>query len=125
MGEAQGAAQGPANDVASQAGAAQVEKMAAQQPGGFDKKAFMAAVRQAIDNTAPHTLEEADNFKESGKAEQVKGQISGMVGQNKEASERNIKDTAEAPPDTSAAKPKPVSPMPAEQPGAQVRAEER
>jgi hypothetical protein len=116
--EAQSAAQGPANEVASQAGAAQVEKMSGQQPGGFDKKAFMDAVRKAIDATAPHNLEEANDFKDSGKAGQIQGQVSGLVGQNKQAAEQGIKGATEAAPDTSAAKPKPVTPMPAEQPGA-------
>ncbi len=115
--EAQAAAHGPANEVASQAGAAQVETMSAQQPGGFDKKAFMAAVRQAIDASAPRTLEEADDFKGSGKAGQVQGQVSGLVGQNKQAAEQGIKGATEAAPDTSAARPKPVTAMPAEQPG--------
>jgi hypothetical protein len=116
--EAQSAAQGPANEVASQAGAAQVEKMGAQQPGGFDKKAFMDAVRKAIDAAAPHNLDEANDFKDSGKAGQIQGQVSGLVGQNKQAAEQGIKGATEAAPDTSAAKPKPVTPMPAEQPGA-------
>jgi hypothetical protein len=116
--EAQAAAHGPANEVASQAGAAQVEKMGAQSAGGFDKNAFMDAVRKAIDAAAPKTLEEADDFKGSGKAGQVKGQVSGLVGQNKDAAEGAIKGATEAPPDTSAAQPKPVTPMPAEQPGA-------
>jgi hypothetical protein len=116
--EAQSAAHGPANEVASQAGAAQVEKMSGQQPGGFDKKAFMDAVRKAIDATAPHNLEEANDFKDSGKAGQIQGQVSGLVGQNKQAAEQGIKGATEAAPDTSAAKPKPVTPMPAEQPGA-------
>ena len=116
--EAQAAAQGPANEVASQAGAAQVDKMGAQQPGGFDKAAFMDAVRKAIDAAAPRTLAEADDFKDSGKAGQVKGQVSGLVGQNKDQAEGAIKGATEAPPDTSAAQPKAVTPMPAEQPGA-------
>jgi hypothetical protein len=85
--EAQSAAQGPANEVASQAGAAQVEKMGAQQPGGFDKRAFMDAVRKAIDAAAPHNLDEANDFKDSGKAGQIQGQVSGLVGQNKQAAE--------------------------------------
>ncbi len=116
--EAHGAAVGPANEIASQAGAAKVEKMSAQQPGGFDKPAFMAAVRKAIDASAPHNLEEAGDFKDSGKAGQIQGQVSGLVGQNKQQAEGAIKVATEAPPDTTAAKPKPVTPMPAEQPGA-------
>src|SRR3984893_6350961 len=116
--EAQSAAQGPAHESASQAGATQVDKMSAQQPGGFDKKAFMDAVRKAIDAAAPHNLDEANDFKDSGKAGQIQGQVSGLVGQNKQAAEQGIKGATEAAPDTSAAKPKPVTPMPAEQPGA-------
>ena len=118
VGEAHAAAQGPANEVASQAAGSQVEKMAIQQPGGFDKKGFMDAVRKAIDAAAPKTLEEADDFKDSGKAAQVQGQVSGLVGQNKQAAEGDIKGATEAAPDTSAAQPKPVTPMPAENPGA-------
>ena len=116
--EAHAAAVGPPNQVASQAQAAQVEKMADQQPGAFDKAGFMAAVRKAIDASAPHTLEEADDFKDSGKAGQIQGQVSGLVGQNKQQAEGAIKGTTEAPPDTSNAQPKPVTPLPAEQPGA-------
>src|ERR1700730_9617070 len=114
---AQSAAQGPANEGATQAGATQVDKRSAQQPGGFDKKAFMDSVRKAIDAAAPHNLDEANDFKDSGKAGQIQGQVSGLVGQNKQAAEQGIKGATEAAPDTSAAKPKPVTPMPAEQPG--------
>jgi hypothetical protein len=115
--EAQAAAHGPTNEVASQAGAAQVDTMAGQQPGAFDKQAFMDAVRKAVDNAAPRSLAEADDFKGSGKAEQVKHQVSGMVGQNKDAAERDIKGATQAPADASVAKPKPVTEMPAEAPG--------
>jgi hypothetical protein len=50
---AQGAAVPPANDAPSQAAAAQVDEMGKQQPGVFDKKAFVAAVKQAIDKATP------------------------------------------------------------------------
>ena len=116
--EAHSAAVAPANDVASQAAAGQVGKMAVQQPGSFDKKAFMDAVRKAIEAAAPKNLEEADNFKSSGKAGQVKGQVSAMVGQDRQAAEGDIKQATTAPPDPSVATPKPVTPMAAEQPGA-------
>src|SRR5260370_4384807 len=76
--EAQAAAQGPPNDVASQAAQKQVDKMDQQKPGEFDKKAFIAAVKKAIDASAPKNLEEADDFKKSGKAGQGKGEGSGV-----------------------------------------------
>src|SRR5437868_2493541 len=63
--EAQAAAHGPPNDVASQAAEKQVDKMSQQKPGEFDKKAFIAAVKKAIDASAPKNLEEADDFKKS------------------------------------------------------------
>jgi hypothetical protein len=115
--QAQDAAQGPANDVASQAAAGQVEQMGQQQPGVFNKQEFVAAVRQAIEAITPQNQEQADEFKSSGKAGQVKGQVSEIVGKNKDTAQKDIKETAEAPPDTSAATPKPVTPMKPEQTG--------
>src|SRR6266851_5007538 len=116
--EAQAAAQGPPNDVASQAAEKQVGKMSEQKPGEFDKKAFIAAVKKAIDASAPKNLEEADDFKKSGKAGQVKGEVSGMVAKGKQDSEGPIKKANTEAPDTSGAKPKVATPMGEEKPGA-------
>src|SRR5712691_5236212 len=116
--EAQAAAQGPPNDVASQAAEKQVDKMSQQKPGEFDKKAFIAAVKKAIDASAPKNLEEADDFKKSGKAGQVKSEVSGMVGKGKQESEGPIKKANTESPNTSTAKPKVVTPMADEKPGA-------
>ncbi len=116
--EAQAAAQGPPNDVASQAAEKQVDKMDQQKPGEFDKKAFIAAVKKAIDASAPKNLEEADDFKKSGKAGQVKGEVSGMVAKGKQDSEGPIKKANTEAPDTSGAKPKVATPMGEEKPGA-------
>jgi hypothetical protein len=115
---AQGAALPPGNDAASQAAAAQVDEMGKQQPGVFDKKAFVAAVKKAIDDAAPKNLEEADDFKDSGKAGKAKDEIHGQVKGGKQESEKNIKQATEAPPDQSKATPKPVTPMVNDEPGA-------
>jgi hypothetical protein len=115
---AQGAAAGPANEVASQAGAAQLDEMGEQQPGVFDKAAFVAAVKAAVDKAAPKDLEEADEFKKSGKAGKVKDEVAGIVKGGKQESEKNIKGATEAAPDDSKAQPKPVTPLAPEQPGA-------
>ena len=48
-------------------------------PGTFDKKAFIAAVKAAIEAKSPKTLKEADDYKESGKAGEVKGEVKGLV----------------------------------------------
>jgi hypothetical protein len=77
--EAQAAAEPPQNERFSKAAAIQVETLSRQKPVTFDKKAFMAAVRQAIEAVTPRNLEEVENFKESGKVAQVKAQIGGLV----------------------------------------------
>jgi len=112
---AQAAARPPADDKLAQGKAANAEKMNAAQPGTFDKAAFIAAVNQAINAQAPKNLDEADNFGDSGKADAVKGQVQGQVGQGKEASAKAIETTTKAAPDTAAAKEKPVTPLSPEQ----------
>ena len=119
--EAQGAASGPPNEVAAQAGAAQVDQMAAAKPGTFDKAAFIAAVASAIDAASPKNLDEADNLKDSGKSAQVKDQVAGMVTKGKDDSAQDIKAATAAAPDTSGVTPKPVTPMTPEQQGPSPR----
>lgn len=115
--EAQKAAVPPSNDTASQAAAAQVDTMNQQKPGAFDKQAFMNAVRKAIEAAAPSNLDQAEKYKQSGKAEAVKAQVSGLTEKGKEGAQKDIKSAAEAPPDASKAKPKAVTPMNPEDPG--------
>jgi hypothetical protein len=116
--EAQGAAVPPANDTQSQAKAAQTEKMGTAKPGTFDKAAFVAAVRKAIADASPKTLDDADKFASSGKAGEVKNQVMDKVSKGKEDSAKDVKEKSSEPPDPSKAKPKPVTPMVAETPGA-------
>ncbi|MDQ0893880.1 phage tail protein [Agromyces ramosus] len=115
--EAQDAAVPPTDDIAGQAKAAKADSMDAQQPGSFDKKAFIAAVKAAIEAKSPKTLKEADDYAESGKAGEVKGEVKGLVTQGKEGSAKDIETATEAPPDQSKAVAKPVTPMPQEDPG--------
>ncbi|BCW71114.1 hypothetical protein [Arthrobacter sp. NicSoilB8] len=115
--EAQGAALPPTDDVAGQAKAAKVDTMDAQQPGTFDKQGFIAAVKAAIEAKSPKTLEEADEYKKSGKAGEAKGEVKGLVGQGKAGQAKDIEAATGAPPDQSKAVPKPVTPMAQEQPG--------
>ena len=118
--EAQGAALPPTDDVAGQAKAAKADTMDAQQAGTFDKQAFIAAVKTAIEAKSPKSLEEADEYKESGKAGEVKGEVKGMVTQGKEGSAKDIETATEAPPDQSKAVPKEVTPLQQEDPGKAV-----
>jgi hypothetical protein len=115
---AQAAAVAPADDKQAQGKAAQAEKMNAAKPGEFDKAAFVAAVNAAISAQAPKNLEEADDFAGSGKADVVKGQVAGKVAGGKQASAAAIEGATKAPPDTSAAKTKPVTPLPPDRPPA-------
>jgi hypothetical protein len=115
--EAQGAALAPTDDVSGQAKAAKVDTMDAQQAGTFDKKAFIAAVKAAIEAKSPKSLKEADSYKESGKAGEVKGEVKGMVTQGKEGSAKDIEGATEAAPDQSKAVPKEVTPLQPEDPG--------
>ena len=115
--EAQGAALPPAGDLAGQAKAAKVDAMDAQQAGSFDKKAFIAAVKTAIEAKSPKTLKEASDYAASGKAGEVKNEVKGLVTQGTQGQAKDIATATEAPPDESKAIPKPVTPMAAEQPG--------
>jgi|GEM_PF-2625160 len=115
--EAQDAAVAPSDDLAGQAKAAKADSIDAQQPGTFDKKAFIAAVKSAIEAKSPKTLKEADDYAKSGKAGEVKGEVKGLVGQGKEGAAHDIEAATAAPPDQSKAVPKPVTPMAAENPG--------
>jgi hypothetical protein len=116
--EAQKAALPPANDASSQAADAQVRKMDAQKPGEFNRKAFIDAVEKAVDAATPSSLKQATEFKESGKAGEIKGKVAGMVSQDKQRVEKSIKDKTKEPPDTSVAKLKPVTPLTPERLGA-------
>ena len=115
--ESQKAASPPTNDIQSQAAANQVEEMGKQKPGTFDKAAFIKALNAAIEGIAPQNQEEADDFKKSGKAGELKGKVSGIVNKNKEESSKDIKETTSATPDASKATPKQVEPLKPEEPG--------
>ena len=118
--EAQDAALAPTDDLSGQAKAAKADTMDAQQAGTFDKKAFIASVKTAIEAKSPKTLKEADDYKESGKAGEVKGDVKGLVTQGKEGQARDIEHATAAAPDTSTSVPKPVTPMGPEPPGSVV-----
>lgn len=111
VGEAQAAAEPPADDREAQAKAAHTAEMAQAKPAGFDKAAFIAAVTEAIAAQRPQTNEEATEFASSGKAGEIKNQVSGMVTEGKDKSGKEIADSSKKPPDPGAAVEKPVTPM--------------
>ncbi|MFD7710039.1 hypothetical protein [Streptomyces sp. NPDC059786] len=97
-GAAQSAAVAPVDDQEARGKAAHAEDMDAAQPKEFDKKAFIAAVEKAIKDRAPKNLDEADKFGESGKADEVKTEVQGKVGEGKDAAGQEIADTTAATP---------------------------
>ncbi|MFI8826090.1 hypothetical protein [Streptomyces sp. NPDC053431] len=115
---AQDAAVAPPDDKEAQGKAANAEKMNAAKPGEFDKAAFIAAVDKAIEAQAPKNLDEADKFSKSGKADKVKDEVDGKVTDGRNTSAKDIETTTKAPPDTSAAKDKPVTPLTPDRPPA-------
>ncbi len=98
-GAAQEAAAAPADDQEARGKAAHADDMDAAQPKEFDKQEFVQAVKKAIADKAPKNLDEADKFGESGKAEEVKTEVQGKVGEGKDASAREIAETTAAPPE--------------------------
>lgn len=109
--KAQDAAEPPSSDKEAQAKAAQADTMAGARPGGFDKAAFIAAVKQAIAAKSPNNLDEADKFAESGKAGEVKAEVAGKVADGKQKAAGDVTAKTEAPPDPSRAVEKPVTPL--------------
>ncbi|MFL4908278.1 hypothetical protein ACJ6WF_35035 [Streptomyces sp. MMS24-I2-30] len=113
---AQDAAVAPPDDKEAQGKAANAEKMNAAKPGEFNKQAFIDAVNKAIEAQAPKNLDDADKFSKSGKADKIKDEVDGKVSDGKESSAKDIDTATKAPPDTSAAKDKQVTPMSPDQP---------
>ncbi|PSB22160.1 DUF4157 domain-containing protein [Phormidesmis priestleyi ULC007] len=120
--QAQTAAVPPANDVTSKAAGKQVQQMDQQQPKAFDRKAFKAALVAKIAAAAPKNLEEADNFKESGKVGAVKGELTGQVTSSKQQSGGAIEAKVKGTPDPSGIASKAVTPLPPNPSGAPPRA---
>jgi hypothetical protein len=110
--EAQAAAAGPPNEVASQAAAAQVDRMDAQEPQPFDRASFKAALLAKIAEITPQNLEQADEFKDRGAAAAIKSEVTANVEQGKEQAQGPIQQTTAEAPDPSVGQPKPVTPLP-------------
>ncbi|MBD3003927.1 hypothetical protein IEJ02_07345 [Streptomyces sp. 5-10] len=116
VGAAQDAARPPKDDEEAQGKTANAEKMNEAKPKDFDKDAFIRAVEKAIAEKAPKNLDEADKFASSGKADEVRAEVHGKVGEGKADSAEQIATTTAAPPDTSAAVPKKVVPLTPDRP---------
>lgn len=108
---AQGAAVGPANEVASKADARQVGKMDDAPAGEFSADAFVNAVIQKLQSVDPQTLGAVDSFGPSGRLREVKAGVQGTVSQQRENAQGMIEHAATQPPSTEGIEPKPVEPL--------------
>ncbi|NEP23535.1 DUF4157 domain-containing protein [Moorena sp. SIO3I6] len=116
--QAQAAAVSPAKEIESKAQANQVGEMAQAPTPGFNAAAFKAKLMERIQSTAPETLEQADEFKDSNKLASVKSQMQNTVKQEQTASQAPLEQKAKQAPDTSSIEPKSVTPLPANEAGA-------
>lgn len=112
-GAAQAASVPPSDDREARGKAAHAEDMDAAQPKEFNKTEFIKAVEDAVAKRAPKNLDEADKFGDSGKAEEVKQEVQGKVGEGKESSAKEIADTTHETPKP-APDEKPVVPLAAD-----------
>ncbi len=108
---AQAAAESPASEVESKAQANQVGEMEQAETPGFDAVAFKEQLMQRIADLAPKSAEEADEFKESGKMDSVKGEMQGQVDQEREVSQGPLEEKASAEPDTGSVEPRTSTPL--------------
>ncbi|HEY9778927.1 MAG TPA: DUF4157 domain-containing protein [Leptolyngbyaceae cyanobacterium] len=115
--QAQDAAQGPANEVESKAQDKQVQEMEQQQPGTFDAAAFKKALMDKIAEATPKNLEQADNFKNNNKIDEVKQEVSSQVTEQQKQAQEPIENKTKEKPNPSGIEPKPVTPLPPKQAG--------
>lgn len=116
--EAQAAAESPASETEAKAQANQVGEMQQAETPGFNAPAFKAKLKQRIQELAPKTPSDADEFKDSGKLSGVKDEATVQAAEEKAASKAPMEAAAAKAPDTGSVEPKPVTPLTPPQPGA-------
>jgi len=117
-GEAQAAAEAPASEVEARAQGNQVGVMEKTEAPGFNAATFKAQLMKRIQELAPKTVEEADNFKKDNKLAGVKDEAKSQASAEQTAAKKPLADKAAAAPDTGSVEPKPVTPLQPAEPGA-------
>ena len=82
-------------------------------------QASQAALLKKIADTAPKTLQQADDFKKDKKLDSVKSDLTAKVSQEKQQSQGDLAHATSEQPDSSGIEPKPVTPLPAADVGQQ------
>jgi hypothetical protein len=112
--DAQAAARPPANEKLAGAKAKQVDVMKEADTGKPEPDSFLALLRAEIEKVMPQTLDDAKNFMEGGKKEQLQSAVSGNIKQQKDEAAGDLKGAAAAPPNPGGVPGKPVTPLPGE-----------
>ncbi len=99
---AQAASPSPSNERESIAQVGQVNKMEQQEAGTFDADAFVEMLLTRIKEVMPTDEKEADEFKDSGKMEQVKNSATTQVESEKQNTAGNIEEATTTEPNTEA-----------------------
>lgn len=110
-GAAQASSVSPANERESMAEAGQVNEMEQEEPGVFDAASFKAMLMEAIAAILPKNNEEADDFADSGKVDEVKSKATSKVESEKESAAGNIEQKAKEAPDTNSVPVREVQPL--------------
>lgn len=116
-GAAQAASISPSNERESLAEAGQVNEMDQEEPGVFDATSFKAMLMEAIKAILPKNNDEADDFADSGKVDEVKNKATSQVESQKESAAGNIEQKTQEKPDTSSVPIRKVQPLAPQNPG--------
>ncbi|MDQ3181001.1 MAG: hypothetical protein M3Q33_10825, partial [Acidobacteriota bacterium] len=111
--EAAKAAKAPPNEKQAGAKEKQTDLMKAAKAEKVEPDNFRALLQAEINKVIPETLDDADNFMEGGKQEQMKGAVSGKVSEQKNSAETQIKTTARQKPNMTGVPVKEVKDLPA------------
>ncbi len=114
---AQAAAEMPAAEIAGRAQANQTTKMEQAEAPPFDAAGLRARLMQRIQELAPKTAEQADEFKKDNKLSGVQGEMRGQVSSAKDKTQGPTATATREAPDLAAVPPKPVAPLAANAPG--------
>ena len=102
----------PKNALDAGAKEKQTDLMKAAKPKQVEPDNFRTLLRAEIKKVMPKTLDDADNFMEDGKEEEMKGAVSSKVSEQKNTAESNIKTTTTQKPSTAGVKEKEVEKLP-------------
>lgn len=108
---AQAAAVSPEKELKGQAQSVQVGEMEQAETPAFDEATFKAKLMEKIAALAPKSADEADNLKESGRVDAIKGDIQNEAQKEQANSEKPLEEKAQAQPDMGKATPKEVTPL--------------